>query len=354
MAPRTPGNNAAAEDTVFGNLGLDREELGLEADDAQDDLGTGDDQQQDDQGDDGHQQLDDLRVSHTGDDRQQQRQQPKPFPQRSEVKPDGKGNLVDATGKIVARAGSEARLYQNLHQVRQQLQQRDVQTADMNRRLSRAVEIGQELARENDQFKAQQKAITDLGIKPEDQLAAMQLYSRLQRDPENEIKRILTRAAANGIKLDNLSTPGGVDAKSLLDTIREEIGKSVNPLRERSLQEEKERKAEADRQAALQRTTDEVNQFFMQNQDAQPFVPVFQQVLSDPRFKHMSLGEIWARIQLNQMRNGNSQPRRQPNSQSRSLPSGRNQPQQGNSGMAPVNATYDEILRGVLTEHNVV
>src|SRR5215470_12616401 len=101
-------SNQAAEDAVFANLGLSREELGLTDDgegSGNEDLGPGH-EGGDDEGS-GHVEGDNLalenegRTSHT----------PPRIPSRAEVKSDGKGNLIGpATGRIVARSGKEARL----------------------------------------------------------------------------------------------------------------------------------------------------------------------------------------------------------------------------------------------------
>lgn len=71
------------------------------------------------------------------------------LPQSAEVKPDGKGNLVDAQGNIVARSGKEARLYQDAHKAKSELGQLRLQSEhqvkDLSSRLQRAIEIAKDL-----------------------------------------------------------------------------------------------------------------------------------------------------------------------------------------------------------------
>lgn len=226
----------------------------------------------------------------------------------------------------------------------------------MNTRLSRAVEIGEQALRENERFKAQNEQIQQLGITPQEQLEGMQLIAQLKADPENTLKRLLTRASANGINIASLGNVAGFDPKALVDLVRSELQKGLHPLQERSQVEQQ--REQQQKEAADART--EVETFFTQNQPARPYVKVFHALLSDPRFSKMSLDEAWARITANLLRNGidpdnpQSQQRTQNSSQRRSLPAGHRQP--GPNGdaprteMAPVDASYDSILREVMDE----
>ena len=160
MALENPGNgkgtaNQAAEDTVFDNLGLTREDLGVGLDDS----GSGNEDL--DQGGSGNEDLGrggdepdlfDQRVSHTDNRQPPSGLEPppraKPIPNYAEVHPDNKGNLVNGDGIVVARAGKEARMYQDLHKTRGQAQTLHGQLTDVTGRLKKAVEIGQGLHRE--------------------------------------------------------------------------------------------------------------------------------------------------------------------------------------------------------------
>lgn len=348
MAPRDNNPRSDAESTVFGNLGLDADDLGLEQD-----TDLGEDQDDSGEQDDGSLDTgDNLRESNT-QRQQQQRQKPpqRQFRRDAEVKPDGKGNLVDAAGKVVAKAGAEARLYQSLHQTRQSHAQEQQRAQDLSNRLNRAVQIAQELQTQLTQFQGQQEQLKQFGIKPEEQLTALQMFAELRSNPTELLKKLLTRAAASGINLQSLGLQSNAtDPKALVDLVKEEIGKAVKPLDERTKAEQQQREREDQQRQQLEKVNQEVNSFFASNPDAREYMPVFHQVLSQRQFAGMSLGEIWARIQLNLLRNG----QQRPNSQNRrSLPAGRRVPQEGNSEMAPVNATYDSILKDVLAEHNI-
>lgn len=366
MAPRDRNlPNSAAEDTVFDNLGLTREDLGMDNQDdgfgsGNEDLeggdGSGNDnltldtRGQDDLGDDGQGgQGDQSRVTHTDSIR--------PLPRNAEVKPDKQGNLVDATGKVVARRGSEARLYQAAHTARGQAQTLQGQLQEANTRLRKAVEIGQKFHSDLVAAQATSNAIKQFGLEQTEHLTALRLYKELRDNPKEAIKNILTRAAANGITVAELGSASGVDPKSLLDLVRQEIGKAVNPLQARTAAEEKQRQ-EADaltqRQGEIQA---EVDSFFTENPEAKEFLPVFTQTIQ--QYPKMTLGEIWSRIQLHFARNPQDR-RRNQNSRGqtgsrRSLPSGRRMPVgNGQDGeMAPVSDSYAAIVRAALDSAGV-
>jgi len=350
---------------VFDNLGLDNDEIG--AGDLGDDLESGSDDGQDgsDDGAPDHrerQSLDDLSVSRTPD-RRQQRQQgeaaPRPFARSAEVQPDGNGNLVDPhTGQVVAKAGREAALYQRgfksgegakVGGLTYRLQQRENQ-------LRQVIEAGRQLNTEVQQLRSHSEALKQFNLQPNDMLAAAKLYNDLKTKPAEALRALLTRAAASGTNVAELGIQGvnGADAKSLIDLVREEIQKATQPISEQNQKTQESERQRQQQQEQERRAQEEVESFFAENQDAQKYMPVFQRVLQNPDFRGMSLGEIWARIQLNLLRNGDRQQKGSPRGASR--PIGRGQPPRGDdrNRPAPANATYDNILKDVLDQHGVV
>jgi len=373
MAPRL-SNQRSAEDTVFGNLGLERADLGL-GEDQDTGLDTGEDAGEEDEQIEGRQ-GDDVEddVSHTPgrlDDLQERRpaprqdeRRPAPIPRGAEVRPDAKGNLVNAQGQVVAKAGSEARLYQNLHRERQAHQATRANgegaVRDLRTKLQRAVDIGTEIHGRLQQAQAANKQVTDLGLTAAEHMDAIQMAAEAKSNPIGFIRKVLTRAAANGIDLTSLNVGnGGFDPKTIAEIVKAEIAKGLNPLQERSRQQEVQDRARQEDQQALEETEG----FFQENQAARAYLPIFHQVLSDPRFANMSLGECWTRIQNEELRRGNDPlngPRGQTyqNSQrrepTRSLPAGRrNMPPAPRGEMAPVSASYDDILRSVMDDLEV-
>jgi hypothetical protein len=334
-----PGENISneAQEEVFNNLGISQETLNNETSTA------------------------DERIEQDGHEEQQETQQEtrqekpevndltpaKRFPERAGVRPDGKGNLVDREGRVIATAGREARIYQELHRTKQGLDVERRHRADLDSRLNRAIGIAQELEREVTQYKAQQTQIEKFGVSPSEQLEALQLVAEAKQNPMNVLKKLLTRAAAQGIDLSELGMKGGTDTKAMLDVIREEIGKATHPLIERSQAEKRQEAAQREKAEVFRRTETDVRNFFNQNPGAKQYVPVFHAVLKDQRFAHMSLGEIWARTQLNLLKNRQHAPARR-------IPAGKGQPMSnGRSDMAPISTSYDDILREVLSVNGI-
>lgn len=374
MAARDPNqlNNSAAESLVFDNLGLTQDDLGV-GDEGSDDLDL-------DEGEGGDDQLDDLSVSHTEQDRQQQqrgpdqrqqqqKQQPprqdqqrqQQFRPQAEVKPDGKGNLVNTqTGQIVARAGAEARLYQNAHTARQQADGYRRQVEETEGRLKRAIELGQQMHNELTKYQGRDQQLQAIGVKPEHFLSALELWKNIQTSPAETIKKLLTQAAANGINIAELGTPGGgqpFDLQALMSTIKDEINRNMHPLNERSRAEAAERQQQQEQERIQNEANATTSKFFNENPEAREYIPVFQELMKHPQHSQMTLGEMWARIQLNLLRNpprnGNGQERNRQNRRNSSLPSGRGSPQSGNSEMADIGTSYDQIIKDVLNEGGI-
>lgn len=281
----------------------------------------------------------------------------------AEVVADRRGNLVDKkTGQIVAKAGAEARMYQKLHRTTQAYTGLQAQHTDTVDRLNRAVEIGTGLFERLKELQAQQLETSPqkYGLSQTEAIEAMNFAKEAKTDPIGTIKKLLTRAAASGIDLTSIGLSGGnFDPKSLMDLVKSQIDTAMNPLKERSqretAQEQQTREATERENAAKS----ELNTFLAANPGAKEYLPVFQQVYSQPQFQNMSLSEVWARLQLNLMRKARdttlrsnqrpaNQQRRQP------LPSGRGVPPssgrgRGNDELAPVSTSYEDIVRGLLT-----
>ena len=205
---------------------------------------------------------------------------------------------------------------------------------------------------------------TKAGLNETDLREAIEFASAFKKDQLGGLKLILTKAAASGIDLTQLGLqPGGFDSKALLDMVRAEIGKVAAPIQERQQQETATQAQQRERTAAVEAATVELNQFLTDEPDAKQYLPVIQEVLKQPFAAKMSLGEVWTRIQLNLLRNqqqqqqpGNRQQRSPNRRQQPRLPNGNGNPPNNPGGraaleddIAPVNMSYEDILRGVLT-----
>lgn len=381
QAPNQSGSNErnvdrqTAQDTVFENLGLDPSELGI--DDMGGDLDGGDDLpggDNDDQGgqqtrqqDDGDGIPDRNRGQQRQDDRlSQTRDQQRPLPRGAEVKADARGNLVDANGRVVARAGKEARLYQDASNAKRQLAPLQTQVRETTERLNKVIGVARQYQGMVTELQASQKAVKDLGLAPDEQLRAMTMFIQLRDSPVEALKQLLTRAAANGIKADQLGMQnGGIDQKAMLDVIRQEVEKVTGPITQRNQQDRLNTEA-ATRQAQIEtEARTEVETFFSQNPDAAEYAQVISEVLKHPDYAGKAISDVWAHIQLRMLQNpelrrNRSQGRDNQNARgrngSRSLPSGRGTPMGDPRGddMANPTDSYDSILKGVMKEVGIV
>lgn len=363
MAPRVnqPGSDSSvAQDLVFDNLGLSDM-------DANDDLGGEDEYNPDAAGDDapdleasddfGDEGEDEFALPEDGERRPEQREDqrrvthtPKPLPKRSEVKADQKGNLLNAKGEIVAKAGAEARLYQGRQKAIKDLSTANETVADVTGRLEKAIGIGRGLHQQVQAFKAQEEKLKTFGFSSEDQIAAMQLFSEIRKDTAGTLKKLLTRAAARGITIDSAASPGGVDAKGMADAIKEILTAELKPLRDQQQQQTERERLIAERNQQVASIQTEISTFFRRNPDAEQYLPVFKKVMSDPKYADWSLGEIYARIlRANPSRQSNGKPGPRSRTPQGRIPRGRGpdtrRPEQQ---MDSVNTSYDSILKDVM------
>jgi hypothetical protein len=186
-------------------------------------------------------------------------------------------------------------------------------------------------------------------------LAAAKLFSDMKSRPQEALRSLLTRAAASGINVAELGIQGlnGADAKSMIDLVREEIQKATQPITEQNQRTQETERQRQEREEQDRRAQDEVNYFFAENPEARRYHSVFVKTLQNPEFSNMSLGEIWARIQLNLERQARSGTR--PNPRNPRPPQGRgvDMREQERNAPAPASQSYDDILRDVMREQGI-
>jgi hypothetical protein len=297
------------------------------------------------------------------------------FDPRSTFRQDQKGNLIDTrTGELIARAGSEARIYQRVHKqasdyIRAATGNIQNTMAAERGKLNRAVEIGLGFEKELSELKGYVSQINAYELPKEGLLEAAGLYKQAQSDPVGVLKSLLTRAALSGIDISQLGMdPQGIDPRTMMDMVRKEMQAAVKPVEQYTSQQQKAQENQQIESQYLRQAETQVNQFFGTNREAIPYTHIFHAVLQQPRFQNMSLGEIWDKIQLHLIRNG-IDPRQAPTRSqrqrlsgtpdgrrpSRSLPSGQGMAPQGGdgSGRGPAgpahpSMSYDAIIREVL------
>jgi hypothetical protein len=295
------------------------------------------------------------------------------FDPRSTFRQDKKGNLVDTrTGEIIARAGSEARIYQRVHKqasdyIRAATGNIQNQMQGERAKLNRAVEIGLGFEKELSQLKNYVGQINAFELPKEGLIEAAQYYKQAQSDPVGVLKSLLTRAALSGIDISQLGMdPNGVDPRTMMEMVRKEIQAGIRPVAEYTTTQQRAQEDKQVESQYLQQAERQVNDFFGRTKEAVPYTHIFHAVLQQPRFQNMSLGEIWDKIQLHLIRNG-VDPRNPPSraqrqrlngtreQPSRSLPNGQGMAPSGgdmgrggNTGPAHPSMSYDAIIREVL------
>jgi hypothetical protein len=261
----------------------------------------------------------------------------------------------------------EARLYVDNHKLRGQVEQVQVQSQravrDVQTRLEKAVQIGTEVLNRYNALREAGNVMTRYGLTEVEINQAAEMAQMAKTNPIGALKSLLTRAAANGIDLTQLGLqPGSVDSKSLLDLVRQEIGNVVKPIQQRTEQETAQARQARETEEARQSVQKELSDFLQDNPSARHYLPVFHQIYANPALQHMSLGEVWSRLQLNLMQKGidphNPQqwsPNPDGGQRQRRLPNGRGNPPGGEGGrevpleMAPVTESYEDIVRSVLS-----
>jgi hypothetical protein len=309
----------------------------------------------------------------------QQQQRPDPLKQntlkfdpRASFRQDKKGNLIDArTGEIIARAGSEARIYQRVHKQASdyiQAATRNIQNTMQAERgkLERAVEIGLGFEKSLAEARASLQRMNAFELNQDQLVEAAQYYKQAQSDPIGVLKNLLTRAQLSGIDITQLGVPGAsFDAKGIVDMVRREINSGLAPIQKYATGQQEQQEQQQVQSRYLQQAEKEVSQFFTQTPEAVPYTHIFHAVLSQPQFQQMSLGAIWDKLQLHLMRNGvnpnrppsrsqrqrlsgtREPPRSLPNGQGMA-PSGSDRSARDNAGPAHPSMSYDAIIREVL------
>lgn len=296
------------------------------------------------------------------------REQPLRFDPNATFRPDNKGNLIDArTGTVIARAGSEARIYQRVHKqaadyIKQVSGAVRSQMVAERQKLERAVDIGLGYERQIGELRSTLNQINAHQLDTSQLLEAAQYYKQAQTDPLGTLKNLLTRAAINGIDVSQLGVAQGLmDPKAIAELVRREISQGLAPVQQYTSGQQQALQEEGVRAQYLQQAERQVRDFFQRVPEAVPYTKIFHAVLSQPQFSTMTLEQIWDKLQLNLMRQAQSGQRQRTASPgngrapSQSLPNGRgmapfggDRGRPGNAGPAHPSKSYDAIIREVL------
>lgn len=266
-------NQLLADDKDFdGDNSEDEEDNELRLGDEEDDLGDDDSESTGD--------VDDHPTPQT--------------PEKPKYPQDSKGNLVDANGRVIAKAGKERKEFEK---VRNELHQERVQNVRLTKSLVELAKETKVLFDKYKQLKERKSSGSDYGLSDADTRIALEIAATAKVDAKTAIKKVLTLANLRGIDLSDLGVGGAFDpeevAKHMIamqkaDRIREE--KAAPKVQEPP-------KTDPDRER-MQR---EVNAFLDRNPAAlgktKDGQPIFQLIAeAKVRFPHMTLDQIWQRM----------------------------------------------------------
>lgn len=211
------------------------------------------------------------------------------------LKADRAGNLLNSAGQVVVRAGRERKFFEDAKKRVVAERQDNVRlAANMNNIVSAARELHGRFKALEDNKGMFEKA----GLSNEEQLQMLSIATEFKKNPVDGIKKMLTMAHMQGVDLKSLGVAGGIDARTIAEEVKRTVSEQLKPIsdRESADQADRERMEEARKTA---------ERFFTDNPDA---LEVREEMGSDKfnsmllgaqrKFPHMTLNEIWLRIQL--------------------------------------------------------
>lgn len=365
-------NNNAAEDIdekILGKI------PGLEDD-------TPDETNESDQGDEGveeeEQEEDNTGPDDEGDSEDSTDQSPAPTnkqaqqPQQEQFadpnKPTGqlgvdrKGNLVNQQGQIVARAGSERRLFEKSARLETQLTATKKLNEKATQDLQRAVQEVQGM-----------RQVYGLGeslrMTTQEAMLGLRMVDMYKKDPSEFFKYVLTQVTAAGHDVSKLLPEAGAAAVSpegIQKLIQRELQQALGPVRETREADARQQKIDADIEI-------EYNQFVERFPDAPIHEDVIARLIQDDT--NLTLDAAYYRLQAFAYKNGldfslplkpQIEARSKSGNTQRNAPPPQQRTQQrpmpGARGAAPVvnnqprfsaDSSFDDIINSSLREHGI-
>lgn len=311
-----------------------------------------DDQDEDDAGDDAPDDDDDAgeeQQQRRPDENRQREAAPKPgsndpFNLNAPPHRDKAGNILQ-NGKIIARAGREARIYYGFRKIAEA----DRRAAlDMGQKLMKVATGAKELFARYDELKQTKNALDRVGLTPEEQTQMTNLAVAYKKNPIEGLKMMLTQAVAAGVDIKSLGVGGGIDPKFLMDGMEERLKALMAPV----LKDTSER-------ANRQKDADEATGFFERNKGAREVAEYLggtrQLALVLKQAKDVapdiSLDELYQRLHYQLLSDGKigvtGPVARRPNRQERRN-NKRSERQFSNRVRGSANESFDDIGRDVL------
>ena len=289
--------------------------------------------------------------------KQPQEQLADPLKPTGPVTVDKKGNLVNQQGHIVARAGSERRLFEKSTRLETQLKQEKSAREQDRQMLHRA-------AQEIKGMREVQGMAENLRMTTREAMMGLNLVDKFKKDPQDFFKYVLTQMAAIGQDVTKFLPEAGAAAVSpegIKQLIQNELRGALGPVRET-------REAEQQQQRAIQDAEREYTAFVDRFPDVTTHEDVIARLIQDDA--NLSLDAAYYKLQSfaaqNQLdfsrplkpqieerqRSGKTQNAQR--TQQRPMPNGR--------GAAPVvtkqavhsaDSSWDDLIRTTMRENGI-
>ena len=149
-----------------------------------------------------------------------------PFDLKKKPTTDRQGNVF-IDGKLVAKAGREARMYASFR--RQALADRQ-DAAKLAQHVNQIAYGAKELLARYDQLQKQKTLLDQVGLDPKEQLQLVQIAQAYKKSPIEGIKMLLTQAHLAGVDIKSLGVSGAFDPKALVETMKGEMTELLKPV----------------------------------------------------------------------------------------------------------------------------
>lgn len=292
---------------------------------------------------------------------QPQEQLADPLKPTGPVRVDNKGNLVNQQGQIVARAGSERRLYEKSTRLEAQLKQ--TKTAHENDR-----QLLQRAAQEIKGMREVYGMAENLRMSTREAMLGLTLVDKFKKDPVDFFKYVLTQMAAVGQDVTKLVPELGAAAVSpdgIKQLIQQELRGALGPVRETREQDIRQQQAinDAEREytAFVERfpdvtTHEDVIARLIQDDENLSLDAAYYKLKSFAAENRLDFSRpLKPQIEARQ-RSGNTQTQAAPQqrTQSRPMPNGRgNAPVVSNQPRFTADSSYEDIIMSTLRENGI-
>jgi len=274
---------------------------------------------------------------------------PPPRQYGSRFRTDIRGNIVDANGQIVARAGQERRLFDRVHR---HFQDTDKQLEAVTTRLKA--------------FEDADQSAVKAGLTLEERGMGLRLVAAFKTDPKATIRFMLQQAQQRGTDVSDI-VQGGVgltinDIENVIKTRLQEALQPFQPIVENTRQQ-------AEQQQMYEEARAQLSEFYEEFPQSRPHAAVIANIMGE---RNLSMREAWAELRVAAAENGwdlnkdlVSQAQATLERSKNPTGGGRNQqrlPDLNGRGtvngtvsarqrrMADVDDSYDSILNGVLQD----